>query len=66
MGIISVLFLVIGHYFEEKKMVIASMALAIVFLLTYLIKAERQTALIWIQVITAFTGSLELLRLSAK
>lgn len=66
MGIISVLFLIIGHYFEEKKMVIASMALAIVFLLIYLIKAERQTALIWIQVITAFTGSLELLRLSAK
>lgn len=66
MGIISVLFLVIGHYFEEKKMVIASIALAIVCLLIYLIKAERQTALIWIQVITAFTGSLELLRLSAK
>lgn len=66
MGIISVLFLVIGHYFEEKKMVIASMTLAIVFLLIYLIKGERQTALIWIQVITAFTGSLELLRLSAK
>lgn len=66
MGIISVLFLVIGHYSEEKKMVIASMALAIVFLLIYLIKAERQTALIWIQLITAFTGSLELLRLSAK
>lgn len=66
MGIISVLFLVIGHYFEEKKMVIVSMALAIVFLLIYLIKGERQTALILIQVITAFTGSLELLRLSAK
>lgn len=66
MGIISVLFLVIGHYFEEKKMVITSIALAIVFLLVYLIKTERQTALIWIQLITAFTGSLELLRLSAK
>lgn len=66
MGIISVIFLIIGHFFEERKMVITSLILAAAFLFVYLVKGERNMALLWFQVLTGITASLELLRLGAK